>query len=104
MLASGRRPGEPYYDPYGVYAAVEVVVSGASGGTPPSRYWRANFAICANAGAATTPPQIAPRGSSTETRITSRGREAGTTPTNEATERDFELGRTWGGLEGGPGV
>src|SRR5439155_196094 len=40
---------------------------------------------CDDAGAATTPPQIAPCGSSTETRITSRGRDAGTIPTNEAT-------------------
>src|SRR3954469_4979537 len=84
-IALGRRPGEPYYGPYGVYAGVAVVVPGASGGTPPSRYCISNFAICAKAGAATTPPQIAPRGSSTETRITSRGRDAGTTPTNEAT-------------------
>jgi hypothetical protein len=48
----------------------------ASGGT--SRYCSPNFAISANAGAATTPPQIAPRGSSTVTRITSLGSLAGT--------------------------
>jgi ATP-dependent Zn protease len=54
-----------------------------AGGT--SRYWSANLAISANAGAATTPPQIAPRGSSTATRMTSRGSFAGTKPTNEAT-------------------
>ncbi len=38
-----------------------------------------------NAGAAMTPPQMAPRGSSTETRITKRGLLAGTMPMNEAT-------------------
>jgi hypothetical protein len=54
-----------------------------SGGT--SRYWRANLAISAKAGAATTPPQIAPRGSSTVTSMTSRGSFAGTRPTKEAT-------------------
>ena len=48
-------------------------------------YWSANFAIFWNAGAATVPPQIAVVGSSTATRITSRGREAGTKPTNDAT-------------------
>jgi hypothetical protein len=55
----------------------------ASGGI--SRYWRAKRAISWNAGAATTPPQIAPRGSSTVTRTTSFGALAGTTPTKEAT-------------------
>ena len=55
---------------------------GASGGT--SRYWRSNFAIAAKAGAATTPPKIEPRGSSTLTSTTSRGCEAGTIPTKEA--------------------
>ena len=35
-------------------------------------------------------PKIAPCGSSTATRITSRGRVAGTTPTNEATYFDVE--------------
>ena len=59
-----------------------VSVLGASGGT--SRYCRSNFAIDANAGAATTPPKIDPRGSSTLTRTISRGCEAGTMPTNEA--------------------
>ena len=39
----------------------------------PSRYCRSNFAICANAGAATTPPKIAPRGSSTLTSTRRRG-------------------------------
>jgi len=43
-----------------------------------------------NAGAATTPPQIAPTGSSIETSTTSRGSFAGTTPTNEATYLDVE--------------
>ena len=38
-----------------------------------------------NAGAATTPPQIAPRGSSTDTRMTKRGLLAGMTPMNDAT-------------------
>ena len=57
--------------------------SGASGGT--SRYWSANFAISENAGAATLPPQITVCGSSTATRITRRGRDAGTKPTNDAT-------------------
>ena len=38
-----------------------------------SRYWSAKRAISWKAGAATTPPQIAPRGSSTVTRTTSRG-------------------------------
>jgi len=47
-------------------------------------------AICENTGAATTPPQIAPRGSSTETRIASRGREAGTMPMKDATYRESE--------------
>ena len=58
-------------------------VSGTSGGI--SRYCRSKPAICWNAGAATTPPQIAVAGSSTVTRITSRGFFAGTMPTNEAT-------------------
>jgi site-specific DNA recombinase len=53
------------------------------GGT--SRYWRANLAISAKAGAATTPPQIAPRGSSTVTSMTSLGSFAGTMPTKDAT-------------------
>jgi hypothetical protein len=53
------------------------------GGT--SWYWRANLAISAKAGAATTPPQIAPRGSSTVTSMTSPGSFAGTKPTKEAT-------------------
>ena len=59
-----------------------VSVFGSSGGTP--RYCRSNFAIAANAGAATTPPKIEPRGSSTLTRTTRRGCEAGTMPTKEA--------------------
>ena len=46
---------------------------------------RLERAMSENAGAATTPPQIAPRGSSIETRTTRRGSFAGTTPTNEAT-------------------
>ena len=50
-----------------------------------SRYWRSKPAICWKAGAATTPPQIDVAGSSTVTRITSRGFLAGTMPTNEAT-------------------
>src|SRR4029077_6390878 len=62
---------------------VVVAVAGASGGTP--RYCRSNFAICAKAGAATTPPKIAERGSSTITSTTSRGFATGTKPTNEAT-------------------
>jgi hypothetical protein len=59
-----------------------------SGGT--SRYCNAKRAICENAGAATTPPQIAPCGSSAATRITSRGLVAGTKPTNDATYRPVE--------------
>ena len=59
-----------------------VSVFGSSGGTP--RYCRSNFAIAANAGAATTPPKIEPRGSSTLTRTTRRGCDAGTIPTKEA--------------------
>jgi Recombinase len=47
----------------------------ASGAT--SRYCRTNWAISAKTGPATTPPQIAPRGSSTVTRTTARGRLAG---------------------------
>ena len=62
--------------------ACGLSVFGASGGT--SRYCRSNLAIAANAGAATTPPKIEPRGSSTLTSTTSRGCEAGTIPTNEA--------------------
>ena len=58
-------------------------VSGASGGI--SRYCRSNPAISWKAGAATTPPQIDAAGSSTVTRITSRGFFAGTMPTNDAT-------------------
>ena len=58
---------------------------GASGVMPPSRYCRSKRAIWENAGAATTPPKIAPRGSSTDTRMTRRGREAGTTPMKDAT-------------------
>ena len=77
---SARRP--PGAGGYGVEVDV-VVVSGASGGT--SRYCRSNFAICANAGAATMPPQIAALGSSTMTSTTSRGFDAGTMPTNDAT-------------------
>ena len=50
-----------------------------------SRYWSPNVAMSANAGAATTPPQIAPFGSSIETRTTSCGFFAGTTPTKDAT-------------------
>ena len=60
-----------------------VFLAGASGVIPPSRYWRSNLAIWEKAGAATTPPQIAPWGSSTETRITRRGRDAGTIPTKD---------------------
>ena len=56
---------------------------GASGWT--SRYCRSNLAICAKAGAATTPPKIDPCGSSTVTSTTRRGFETGTIPTNEAT-------------------
>ena len=55
----------------------------ASGGT--WRYCSPNRAICANAGAATTPPQIISFGSSTMSATTSRGLVAGTKPTNEAT-------------------
>ena len=54
----------------------------ASGGI--SRYWSAKRAICWKAGAATVPPQIV-LGSSTVTRMTSRGSLAGTAPTNDAT-------------------
>ena len=61
--------------------------TGASGGT--SRYWRANRAIDWNAGAATTPPQIVV-GSSTVTRMTSSGRDAGTNPTKLATYFEVE--------------
>ena len=77
-----------------------MAVAGASGGTPPFRYCRSNFAICAKAGAATTPPQIAPFGSSTETRITRRGREAGTTPVHAdrlATDDETGLTRAFSG-------
>src|ERR1041385_6340965 len=56
---------------------------GASGGTPV--YCRSNFAICAKAGAATTPPKIAVRGSSTITSTTNRGFPTGTMPTKDAT-------------------
>ena len=74
-------------------AAAPVVVSparsdGLSGGT--SRYWSAKRAICWKTGAATVPPKIAPCGSSTVTRITSRGAVAGTMPTNDATYYDVE--------------
>lgn len=54
---------------------VPATVHFASGGT--SRYWSANWAISAKAGAATTPPQIV-LGSSTVTRMTRRGLLAGT--------------------------
>ena len=64
-------------------SALRRSLTGASGST--SRYWRSKRAISLNAGAATTPPQIAPRGESTATRITSRGFVAGTAPTNDAT-------------------
>ncbi len=50
-----------------------------------SRYWSPNVAMSAKAGAATTPPQIAPFGSSIETSTTSSGFFAGTTPTKDAT-------------------
>ena len=60
----------------------------ASGATSSST--RLERAISAKAGAATTPPQIAPRGSSIETSTTSRGSFAGTTPTNDATYFDVE--------------
>ena len=55
----------------------------ASGATSSST--RLERAISAKAGAATTPPQIARRGSSTETSTTRRGSFAGTTPTKDAT-------------------
>src|SRR5215467_14067442 len=86
MFPRESRPTGPadYGDVGGVYVVVGcAAVCGASGCT--SRYWSANFAIFWKAGAATVPPQIAVVGSSTATRITSRGREAGTNPTNDAT-------------------
>jgi len=61
------------------------VYRGAVASGAISRYWSPKRAIFEKAGAATTPPQIAFRGSSTETRTTSRGSFAGTTPANEAT-------------------
>ncbi len=81
-----RDRGEPRA--YGVENAAatsddERFDSGASGGT--SRYWSANRARSRKIGAATTPPQICPCGSSTITRIASRGLRAGTRPTKEAT-------------------
>src|SRR4029077_19845625 len=54
-----------------------------SGGT--SRYCKSKPAICANAGAATMPPKIAPCGSSTLTSTRRLGLLAGTMPTNVAT-------------------
>src|SRR5436190_2944491 len=66
----------------------QPVLARASGGT--SRYCRSNFAISWKTGAATIPPKIAPRGSSTVTRITSRGLLAGTNPTNDAMYRVLE--------------
>src|SRR5439155_12858139 len=67
---------------------IEVVEPGASGGV--ERYCSVCCMIALNAGAATTPPQIAPRGSSTVTSTTTRGRVAGAKPTNEATYLDVE--------------
>ena len=65
------------------YRVVRVASGVASGAISSStRLFRA---ISENAGAATTPPQIAPCGSSIETSTTSRGFFAGTTPTKEAT-------------------
>ena len=77
--AGGAKPppgwGAAFFEPGGQF-------SGLSGGT--SRYWSANWASSWKAGAATTPPQMV-EGSSTVTRITSRGLVAGTNPTNDAT-------------------
>ena len=72
-------------DSSGAYCAadVEAFSSGASGGT--SRYWSEKRARSRKIGAATTPPQICPCGSSTITRIARRGLRAGTSPTNDAT-------------------
>src|SRR4029434_204191 len=67
----GRHRGPRLAALIGYPLEVPVFVSGASGGT--SRYWSTNWAIRANAGAATTPPQIAPCGSSPATRIAERG-------------------------------
>ena len=67
----------------GVVEVVDVAVCAASGEI--SRYRRSKLAICWNAGAATTPPKIAPCGSSTVTSTRSRGRDAGTMPTKDAT-------------------
>src|SRR5438270_331716 len=79
-----RRASLPPRSAYGPAAyVVAVTFVGPSGGTP--MYCRSKRAICWNAGAAIVPPQIALCGSSTITRTTSRGREAGTKPTNEAT-------------------
>ena len=61
------------------------------------------MAIWAKAGAATTPPQMAPRGSSTVTRITRRGCFAGTKPTNDATYADVEYPPEPSGLAAVPG-
>src|SRR6185503_6622202 len=66
---------------------------GASGGA--ERYCKVCCAISLKAGAATTPPQIAPWGSSTATKTTIRGRVAGAKPTNEATYFELEY-PPWG--------
>ena len=69
------------------YSAVAAAMPWSGG---ISRYWSAKSAILANAGAATAPPQIAPFGSSTVTRMQSRGLVDGTNPTNELTYFDVE--------------
>src|SRR5262249_35386815 len=82
VVVQAREPGTVDVDaPAAVDRAHQWTFS--SGGT--SRYCRSNEAICANAGAATTPPKIAFLGSSTDTRTTSLGSLAGTMPTNVAT-------------------
>lgn len=74
--------------PYPRPRALSPPATSISGGT--SRYCSAKRAIWEKTGAATEPPQIAPFGSSTATRITSRGFDAGRNPTNEATYFEVE--------------
>ena len=75
--------------------------NGASGGT--SRYWSAKRAIAWKAGAATTPPQIARRGSSTVTSTTSLGFVPASAPRLViAVAVDEPRTTIWGGVVAAP--